>query len=105
LAACGAAEASTFDAGNPLHCLVAFSSYEKLAELKGDHKLARGIGFRAQWYADQVKQLPEKERSAEASESLAARFLAEKDGGLALATECFRRQDADPAFKAEVARK
>ena len=99
LSACSQASASSsFDPSNPLHCAAQFESYHILAERMGDEKSAIHYGFRAQWYVERARSLPTERLSTEALVELSNRIAAAPDGGLALATECKKRQDADPSF-------
>lgn len=98
LSACGKASASSFDPANPLHCAAQFESYHILAKRTGDEKSAAHYGFRSQWYAERARSLPKEQLSTEALDELGKRIASAPDGGLALATECQKRQDADPAF-------
>ena len=96
--ACAKASASSFDPANPLNCASQFESYHILAKRMGDEKSAAHYGFRSQWYAERARSLPKEQLSADALERLGERIASAPDGGLALATECQKRQDADPSF-------
>jgi hypothetical protein len=99
LSACGEASASSsFDPTNPLHCAAQFESYHILAKQMGDEKSATHYGFRSQWYAKRARSLPKEQRTTEALTELGNSIAAAPDGGLALATECAKRQEADPSF-------
>lgn len=104
VASCGEARAEELDASNPLHCALQFESYHILAKQMGKFNEARGYGARAHWYAVRARSLPSKQRTDEAVAKLADQLVAAPDGGLALAVECSKRQDADPDFKQLVAR-
>jgi hypothetical protein len=99
LSACGKANASDFDPSNPLHCAAQFESYSIIARQQGDETKARGYGARAQWYVDRARSLPAEQLTNDALLVLGNGIAAQPDGGLALATECFKRQDADPDFQ------
>jgi hypothetical protein len=99
LSACSKANASELDPSNPLHCATQFQVYSSIARQQGDEKGARGYGARSQWYVDRARSLPAEQRTPEALNELGNRVLAAPDGGLALATECKKRQDADPEFQ------
>ena len=105
LSACGKANASGFDPSNPLHCAAQFSSYEVIARNQGDERKSKGFGARAQWYADRARSFPADQLTQEALNDLGNKIAAQPDGGLALATECFKRQDADPEFQKLLHRK
>jgi len=104
LSACGKANASGFDPSNPLHCATQFETYSIIARQQGDETKARGYGARAQWYVDRARSLPGEQLTKEALLVLGNGIAAQPDGGVALATECFKRQDADPDFQRLVQR-
>lgn len=98
--ACSAANASELSPANPLHCAMQFESYHLLAKRMGKESEARHYGARAQWYTVRAKSvLPADQLSPTALATLEKKVLAAPDGGLALATECFNRQDADPDYQ------
>lgn len=97
LSGCGEANASGFDPSNPLHCAAQFQSYETIARQQGGAS-AGAYGARSQWYVDRAK-LSEADLTPEALEVLGNKILAQADGGLALATECMKRQDSDPDWQ------
>lgn len=99
MAACSKARASGFDPSNPLHCATQFELYSIIARHQGNQKSASGYGARSQWYADRARALPENERTPAVIAELGNRIAASPDGGLALATACKNRQDADPGFQ------
>jgi len=99
LSACSKASASGFDPTNPLHCAAQFESYSVLARHQGDERKAGAFGARSQWYAERARSLPAEQLTSEAVNDLANRIEAQPDGGLALATECMKRQDADPDYQ------
>ncbi|WP_447727767.1 hypothetical protein [Sphingomonas koreensis] len=96
---CSGADASDLDAANPLHCAAQLEGYAILARQQGNEKLARGFEARSQWFADRVRALPANERTPDIINAIAEKVAAAPDGGEALATACFKRQDADPEFK------
>ena len=102
LCACSKANASGFDPSNPLHCAAQFEAYSIVAKRQGDEVKARGFGARSQWYAERARALPAEQLTQQALLDLGNRIAAQTDGGLALATECFKRQDADPDFQRRV---
>ena len=99
LSACSAANASGFDPSNPLHCAAQFESYSIIARLQGDTAKAGGYGARSQWYVDRARALAAEQLTPAALEALGNKIAAQPDGGLALATECLKRQDADPDWQ------
>ena len=99
LTGCGEASASGLEAANPLHCAAQFESYSPLARQEGDEPKARGFGARAQWYAKRARSLPAEQLTPAALNELGNRIAAAPDGGLELATECMRRQEADPDWQ------
>lgn len=100
VAACSEANAAELSAANPLHCAMQFESYHILAKQMNKESEARGYGARAQWYTDRAKAaLPADQLTPTALAELEKKVLGAPDGGLALATECFKRQDADPEFQ------
>jgi hypothetical protein len=102
LSACSKASASGFDPANPLHCAAQFEAYSIVAKQQGDEDKARGFGARSQWYAERARSLPADQLTMEALTDLGNKIAAQKDGGLALATKCFKRQDADQDFQRQV---
>ena len=105
LSGCGEAHASEFDAANPLHCAAQFESYSILARQQGDEQKARGFGARAQWYAKRARSLPAEQLTPAALNELGNRIAAAPDGGLALATECWNRLEADSEYRQYTAQK
>jgi hypothetical protein len=99
LSGCSEANASGFDAANPLHCAAQFESYAVLARQQGDEQKARGFGARAQWYAKRARSLPAEQLTPAALNELGNQIVAAPDGGLALATECWNRLEADPEYQ------
>ena len=99
LSACGKANASRFDPLNPLHCAAQFELYSIIARHHGDEVKARGFGARSQWYADRARSFPAEQLTIGALTDLGNRIAARPDGGLALATECLKRQDSDPSVQ------
>ena len=99
LSGCGEANASSFDAANPLHCAAQFESYSILARQQGNEQKARGFGVRAQWYAKRARLLPAEQLTPAALNDLGKRIAAAPDGGLALATECWNRLEANPEYQ------
>ena len=98
LSGCSEANASGFDPSNPLHCAAQFQSYEIIARQLGEAG-AGGFGARSRWYVDRARLLSEKQLTPEALEVLGSKIIAQADGGLALATECMKRQDLDPDWQ------
>jgi len=99
LPSCGKASASSsFDPSNPLHCAAQFEAYHILAKQMNDKQSAVHYGFRSQWYVNRARSMPKEQLSKEALKELGDRIAAAPDGGLSLATECKKRQDADPSF-------
>lgn len=96
LSACGKASASVFDPANPLHCAAQFESYSIIARRQGQEGEARGLSVRSQWYAQRARSLSAEQLTRAALNELGNKIVAQPDGGLALATECLKRQDADP---------
>ena len=98
--ACSEANAAELSPTNPLHCAMQFESYHVLAKQMGRESEARQYGARAQWYTDRAKSvLPAERLTRTALNTLEKKILEAPDGGLALATECFKRQDSDPDFQ------
>lgn len=95
---CGEADAKALDPSNPLHCAAQFESYSIIARQQGDVAKERGFEARSQWYVDRAKA-QDLELSDAALRDVEKRISATSDGGLALATECMKRQDADTSFK------
>jgi hypothetical protein len=98
VAGCAEANAKGLDPSNPLHCAAQFESYSIIARQQGDVAQERGFGARSQWYVDQAKSQGIDLKDA-ALRDVEKRISATSDGGLALATECMKRQDADPTFR------
>lgn len=99
LSACNRANASEFDPSNPLHCAAQFESYSIVAKQQGNDAKSKGFGARAQWYADRARTMPADQITPEALNKLGDRIAAAPDGGIALATECMKRQNDDPDFQ------
>ena len=95
---CSEASAAGLDPSNPLHCAAQLESYSIIARQQGDVTKDRGFGARSQWYVDRAKSLG-LDLTESALINVEKRILATADGGLALATECVKRQDADPDFR------
>lgn len=92
---CSEADAEGLDPSNPLHCAAQFESYSIIAKQQGDLTKARGFSARSQWFVNRAKARG-LDLSGAALIDVERRILATSDGGLALATECMKRQDADP---------
>ena len=99
LTACSKANASGLDASNPLNCAAQFSRYSTIARQQGDVALAGAFGARAEWYVNRARGIAPERPTDAALEELGRKIVAQGDGGLALATECMKRQDADPDFQ------
>lgn len=99
LSACGKANASGLDPSNPLHCGAQFLSYSYLAKQQGDQLKEKGFALRAAWYGERARSLGVGVLTPKARSELADRILSAPDGGLALATACFKRQEADPDWQ------
>ena len=99
--ACGRAEAADLSPNNPVHCGVQFESYSQVAKLQDNRALERGFGARAQWYIEKAKRQG-LDLSEEALLAVSDKIAAAKDGGLALATECTRRLEGDPEYRAHL---
>ena len=94
---CAKAQASDLDPSNHLHCAAQFQSFASIAKARGEE--GRGWDARAKFEVNLAKEIPGADLSDAALASLENRILAASDGGLALATECLKRQEADPAFR------
>jgi hypothetical protein len=77
-------------------------SYSIVARHQGKLDLAGGFGARSQWYAERARSLPAEQLTPAALNNLGNKIAAQPDGGAALATECIKRQDADPGFQRAV---
>jgi hypothetical protein len=99
LSACSKANASGLDPSNPLHCGAQFQSYSFIAKQQGDDLKQKGFALRAAWYGEQARSVGAQQLTPNAQSELADRILSAPDGGLALATECFKRQEADPDWQ------
>ena len=99
LSACGKANASGLDPSNPLHCGAQFQSYSFVAKQQGDELKEKGFALRAAWYGERARSLGGEPLTPQARSELADRILSAPDGGLALATECFKRQEGDPDWQ------
>ena len=95
LSACSKANASGLDPSNPLHCGAQFQSYSSVAKQQGDELRTKGFAVRAAWYVERARSLGVEPLTPHARSELADRILSAPDGGLALATACFERQEAD----------
>ena len=99
---CGRADAEELDGKNPLACVVVFEEYSGLAKNAGRWKESLGYKGREQWYIFRLKAIPEKERNEEVIDRLLAKLRASGDGGLSVATDCTKREDADPDWQAQL---
>jgi len=99
LAGCSKANASGFDPANPLHCAAQFTAWQIVARNQGEDRKAKALEARAQWYASRARSLPADQLTPEAMNDLGKRIAAQPDGGVALAKECWTREDADPEFQ------
>ncbi len=63
--------------------------------MQNDARLARGLDARAEGYAIQASRLPKAERTPEVLAEIEQQLLKLEDGGLALSSECLKRQDAE----------
>ena len=98
--ACGKASAAEYDPTNPLHCALQFQSYSILAKTMGQEERSKGFGARSHWYLMEAKKTVAPEQlKREALVELGNKIVANPDGGLALASECMKRQDADEDFQ------
>jgi len=98
LSACSKANASELDPSNPLHCGGQFQAYAFIAKQQGDDLKEKGFVLRAAWYGERARSLA-AELTPEARIELADRIASAPDGGLALATACLKRQEADPDWQ------
>lgn len=99
-AACSQANASGLDPANPIHCAAIFQSYSLIANAQGGEGAGRGWAARSQFYMERARTLPPENLTDAALLDVGNRVAALTDGGLALATECTKRLEADPEFKA-----
>ena len=98
VAGCSEANAEGLNPSNPLHCAAQFESYSIIARQQGDLAKERGFGARSQWYVNRAKSQG-LDLTKAALLDVEKRISATSDGGLALASECMKRQDADPNFR------
>jgi hypothetical protein len=103
LAASGAnAEAGAPEARNPFHCSIALQVAHALARAAygPEGPLTHEVHSRLVWQALAAARFPKTADAEAQADALRARFIENREEGLAMAEACMRRQDAHPAFQA-----